>query len=325
MKEQDWDLIMKVHLKGSFAVAKAAWGIMREKGYGRIINTGSSSGLYGSFGQANYATAKLGIHGFTQSLAKEGDKKNIRVNTVCPFAGTRMTETVLPKEVVDKIKPDYVAPLVAFLCHESCNENGSLFEVGAGYIGKLRWQRTKGVLFPLDNLTPETVQGRWNEVIDFSKDATFPESSQEMMEIVTSNLTGGKTADNAITSDEIFGMMYTYLAQGHGKAIIPKVSAVFAFEITKTKGGKVEAVYEIDLKNGQGNVKKGKPEKPDATFTMTESDFAQVCLGKLNPQMAFMQGKMKIKGNMAKATKFTPELFPPPTPENMSKYVVAKL
>jgi len=72
-------------------------------------------------------------------------------------------------------------------------------------------------------------------------------------------------------------------------------------------------------------VRKGKPEKADATFQMTDDDFEAVCLGKLNPQMAFMQGKMKIRGNMAKATKFTPELFPPPTAENLSKYKSAKL
>ena len=119
--------------------------------------------------------------------------------------------------------------------------------------------------------------------------------------------------------------MVTYLSQGHGKELIPKVGAVYGFEITRTKGGKVESIYEIDLKNGQGNVRKGKPENADATFTMTDADFEQVCLGKLNPQMAFMQGKMKIKGNMAKATKFTPELFPPPTPENMAKFPAAKL
>ena len=176
MKESDWDIIMKVHLKGSYAVAKAAWPIMREKGYGRIINTGSSSGLYGSFGQANYATAKMGMHGLSQSLAKEGEKKNIRTNTVCPFAGTRMTETVMPKELLDKIKPEYVAPLVAYLCHESCTENGALFEVGAGYIGKLRWNRTKGVLFPLDKLSPETIKAQWGKVTDFSN-STFPETS----------------------------------------------------------------------------------------------------------------------------------------------------
>ena len=133
------------------------------------------------------------------------------------------------------------------------------------------------------------------------------------------------TTAGGLTSDQIFGMMATYLAEGNGKPIIPKVGAIFSFEITKTKGGKVENTYEIDLKNGQGHAKKGKPAAADATFTMTEADFEQVCLGKLNPQMAFMQGKMKIKGNMAKATKFTPELFPPPTPENIAKYASAKL
>ena len=138
-------------------------------------------------------------------------------------------------------------------------------------------------------------------------------------------ITSSYTSGSGLTADVIFGMMATYLGQGLGKDLIGKVNAIYGFEITKTKGGKVEAVYEIDLKNGQGNVKKGKPATADATFTMTEADFEQVCLGKLNPQMAFMQGKMKIKGNMAKATKFTPELFPPPTAENMSKYKSAKL
>ena len=136
---------------------------------------------------------------------------------------------------------------------------------------------------------------------------------------------GGKASDEELKANEIFGMMHTYLAEGHGKALVPKVGAVFGFEVLKQKGGKPVAIFEIDLKNGQGNVRKGKPESPDATFTMTDADFEQVCLGKLNPQMAFMQGKMKIKGNMAKATKFTPELFPPPTPENMAKYKSAKL
>lgn len=144
MSELDWDLIMKVHLKGAFSVTRAAWNIMREKGYGRIINTGSSSGIYGSFGQANYSTAKLGLWGFTQSLAKEGEKRNIKVNCIAPLAGTRMTETVMPKEVTEALKPDYVAPFVAYLCHDSCSDSGALYEVGAGYIAKQRWQRSAG-------------------------------------------------------------------------------------------------------------------------------------------------------------------------------------
>jgi (3R)-3-hydroxyacyl-CoA dehydrogenase / 3a,7a,12a-trihydroxy-5b-cholest-24-enoyl-CoA hydratase / enoyl-CoA hydratase 2 len=100
---------------------------------------------------------------------------------------------------------------------------------------------------------------------------------------------------------------------------------VFGFNITKAKGQKPTLIYEIDLKNGQGDVYQRAPANPDAVFTMTDGDFHKVCTGALNPQIAFMQGKMKIKGNMAAATKFTPDLFPPPTPENMAKYGQAKL
>ena len=139
MKELDWDLIMKVHLKGAFSVTRAAWNIMREKNYGRIINTGSNAGIFGAFGQVNYSTAKLGLWGFTQSLAKEGAKRNIRANCIAPLAGTRMTATVMPKEVVDALAPDFVAPFVAYLASDQCDENGGLYEVGAGFIAKQRW------------------------------------------------------------------------------------------------------------------------------------------------------------------------------------------
>ena len=114
--------------------------------------------------------------------------------------------------------------------------------------------------------------------------------------------------------------MKVYLGRGEGKKLIKSVNAVFGFEITQKKGGKPVLIYEIDLKNGQGDVHQRKAKNPDAVFTMLDGDFDKVCKGTLNPQIAFMQGKMKIKGNMAAATKFTPELFPPPTPENMAKY-----
>jgi len=187
MSELDWDLIMKVHLKGSFSVARAAWNIMREKGYGRIINTASSAGIFGSFGQANYAAAKLGLHGFTMSLAKEGEKRNIKVNSVAPLAGTRMTETVMPKELVEALKPEFVAPFIAVLCHETCPENGSLFEVGAGYACKYRWQRSEGVLLKISELSPESVRKNWDKIVDFGK-GTFPTGNQELMEIIVSNI-----------------------------------------------------------------------------------------------------------------------------------------
>jgi putative sterol carrier protein len=262
-----------------------------------------------------------------------------------------MTETVMPKELIEALKPEFVAPLVAYLVHDSCPENGSLFEVGAGYICKDRFQRSEGVLFtPATELTVENVAKNWPKIVDFTN-GSIPTSNQDMMEKVMKNIeaaasnkgkqeapkqeapkatpapatTAPAASTGGLKADEIFGMMKTYLDQGLGKPLVPKVASVFGFEISKTKGGKIEATYEIDLKNGQGDVKKGKVAAADATFTMTDEDFEGVCLGKLNPQMAFMQGKMKIKGNMAKATKFTPDLFPPPNAENLAKYKSAKL
>lgn len=331
MSELDWDLIMKVHLKGAFSVTRAAWNIMREKKYGRIINTGSSSGIYGSFGQANYATAKLGLWGFTQSLAKEGEKRNIRTNCIAPLAGTRMTATVMPAEVLETLSPAYVAPFVAYLCHEKCEDNGALYEVGAGYAAKQRWQRSAGFQFNAKKLNPEDIAANWEKVNDFSKDATNPESAQEMMAVIMNNVEAAQEAEKAakaaapaapasgLISEQIFAMMATYLARGEGKDLPAKVNSVLGFEITKKKGAKPTLIYEIDLKNGQGSVHNRKPANADATFTMTDGDFEKVCKGTLKPQIAFMQGKMKIKGSMAAASKFTPELFPPPTPENMAK------
>jgi 3-hydroxyacyl-CoA dehydrogenase/3a,7a,12a-trihydroxy-5b-cholest-24-enoyl-CoA hydratase len=187
MTEKDWDLIMMVHLKGAFSVTRAAWNIMKDKGYGRILNTGSSAGIYGAFGQVNYSTAKIGLWGFTQSLAKEGEKRNIKVNCIAPLAGTRMTETVMPKEVCDTLKPEYVAPFVAVLVHESVPDNGALYEVGAGYIAKQRWNRSEGVQFDADKLTPEEIKAKWAHVNQFEKGSTHPTSNQEMMAIIMNN------------------------------------------------------------------------------------------------------------------------------------------
>lgn len=142
--------------------------------------TSSASGIYGNFGQANYSAAKMGVLGLCNTLAIEGKKNNIHCNTIAPSAGSRMTQTVLPKDIVEALKPDYVAPLVLWLCHESCDENGGLFEVGGGWIGKLRWEQTRGAIVRQKNqpMTPEAVRDKWEKICDFSN-ATKPQTIQE--------------------------------------------------------------------------------------------------------------------------------------------------
>jgi 3-hydroxyacyl-CoA dehydrogenase/3a,7a,12a-trihydroxy-5b-cholest-24-enoyl-CoA hydratase len=207
MSQEDWDLIYRVHVLGSFRVTHAAWNHMREAGYGRIIMTASAAGIYGNFGQANYSMAKLGLHGFAQTLAIEGAKKNIHVNTIAPIAGSRMTETVLPPDLVAALKPEYVSPLVAWLCHESCEENGALFEVGGGYVGKLRWERAAGALYRLSRpMTPEAVKSKWSSIVDFGK-ATHPANVTDSMKPIMDNLgtAKGKGGNEFIDVDEALG------------------------------------------------------------------------------------------------------------------------
>ena len=207
MSDQDWDLIYRVHVLGSFRVTQAAWHHLREAGYGRVIMTASAAGIYGNFGQANYSMAKLGLHGFAQTLAIEGKKRGVQVNTIAPIAGSRMTETVLPPDLVAALKPEFVSPLVAWLCHESCEENGLLFEVGGGYVGKLRWERTQGALFRLSRpLTPEAVQAKWSTIVDFGK-ATYPTNVTESMQPILGNLgtAKGKGGNQYIDVDEALG------------------------------------------------------------------------------------------------------------------------
>ncbi|NXG37096.1 DHB4 enzyme, partial [Dromaius novaehollandiae] len=189
ISDEDWDIIHRIHLRGSFLVTRAAWNHMKNQKFGRIIMTSSAAGIYGNFGQANYSAAKLGLLGLSNTIAIEGRKYNIHCNTIAPTAGSRLTQTIMPQDMVDAFKPEYVAPLVLWLCHESCQENGSLFEVGAGWIGKLRWERSLGAIVRGKNqpMTPEAVRDKWEKVCDFDN-ASKPRSIQESINVLNDAL-----------------------------------------------------------------------------------------------------------------------------------------
>jgi len=179
MKESDWDLIMKVHLKGAFSITRAAWPHFKKQGFGRVINTSSSAGVYGNFGQVNYGTAKMGLHGFTRTLHKEGSGKNIYTNSIVPTAATAMTETVMSKEMLTIVDSKNIIPMVAYLCHESSIISGRIFELGGGWISELRWLRSPGAMFDMKNFTPEAVRDKIDEIRDFTNANEFPETSNE--------------------------------------------------------------------------------------------------------------------------------------------------
>ncbi|SMD07061.1 NAD(P)-dependent dehydrogenase, short-chain alcohol dehydrogenase family [Desulfocicer vacuolatum DSM 3385] len=136
MTEEEWDLVMNVHLKGAFCVTQPAVKIMKANNYGRVVFTASISGLYGNFGQTNYGAAKLGLVGIMNSLKLEVAKYDIKVNTVAPNAWSRMTADVFPPEFEEKMNPQFNEPMVLYLCSEENKVSGNIFATGAGWYGR---------------------------------------------------------------------------------------------------------------------------------------------------------------------------------------------
>jgi NAD(P)-dependent dehydrogenase (short-subunit alcohol dehydrogenase family) len=188
MEDADWDLVYRVHVEGAYKVTHAAWPHMREQNYGRVIFTSSTSGIYGNFGQSNYGMAKLGLYGLTRTLALEGRKNNILVNAIAPTGGTRMTEGLIPADVFELLKPELISPLVVFLGSEQCQETSGLFEVGGGWIGKTRWERSIGAGFdPRTGFSPEDVAASWQNICDF-EGAAHPKDTIEALQEMMKNL-----------------------------------------------------------------------------------------------------------------------------------------
>jgi multifunctional beta-oxidation protein len=190
MGDAEWDAIVAVHLKGAFACTKAAWPIFRKQKFGRVINTASAAGLYGTlwvlfnghfdsflslctgnFGQANYSAAKMGLIAYTKTLAREGAKYGIKATAIAPMAASAMTETIMPPDMLANLKPEFVAPFVAAVTHpDGPDASRKVFEVGAGFIAEIRWERSKGAVFKTDSSFTPSAVSNWLDIRDIAFD-----------------------------------------------------------------------------------------------------------------------------------------------------------
>ena len=161
----DFKLVMDVHLMGSVNCSKAVWEIMRGQNYGRIVMTTSSSGMYGNFGQSNYGAAKMAVLGFMNTLVLEGGKNNIHINALSPTAGTRMTEDLMPPEMLALLTAESVTAAALVLCDESAPTKNILC-AGAGGYAKASMYETDGIFLAQDEQSPELIVARWDEISD---------------------------------------------------------------------------------------------------------------------------------------------------------------
>jgi NAD(P)-dependent dehydrogenase (short-subunit alcohol dehydrogenase family) len=183
MSMDDFLFVLQVHLMGSVYVTHAAWPALREKAYGRVVLTSSSSGLYGNFGQTNYSAAKLALVGFMNTLRLEGQKYNIMVNSLAPVAGTRMTEDLMPPELVARMKPELVSPMVAYLCSEQCTRTGEIWAAGVGYFSRVEFREGQGVRVP-GTPTIEDVAASIDRIADLTANKAYRTANEESQAVL---------------------------------------------------------------------------------------------------------------------------------------------
>jgi NAD(P)-dependent dehydrogenase (short-subunit alcohol dehydrogenase family)/acyl dehydratase/putative sterol carrier protein len=277
MTQSDWDLVYKVHVLGAFRVTHAAWPYLRDQGYGRVIMTASAAGIYGNFGQANYAMAKLGLVGFASTLAIEGRKRNVLVNTIAPIAGSRMTETVLPPALLESLKPEFVSPLVARLVHESSEETGGLFEVGGGFFAKLRWERAGGKVFRVGRaISAEDLDAAWPAITTFDKTATHPETIAASMGPIMQNLEAGpsKGGNDLIDVDAALGYQFEELQSSYDERDLAIYALGVGAAANPADDHDLQLVYELH----------GKGMKALPTYGVIPAVNAVLTLGKQGKQ-----------------------------------------
>jgi NAD(P)-dependent dehydrogenase (short-subunit alcohol dehydrogenase family)/acyl dehydratase/putative sterol carrier protein len=298
MEPEDWDAVMSVHLDGAYNVSRPAFSTMRENRYGRIVVITSASGLNGNFGQTNYSAAKMALIGFMNTLKLEGEKHGIKVNAVAPIAATRLTEELLPPDLSEKMKPDFVAPLVLLLCSEECRVSGRVYSAGMGYYSRVGLVTGQGTVIGDGKQipSPELVERHINDICSLAGavehfDATSALGA--MLQALTSKPEKAVQPVESLTVKAVFGRM----PEAFQKDRASGVDVVFQYRIVGPVGGE----WYVTIKGGTCEVKTGEHAQPTTTIMMSDEDFLNLINGKLNAMQAYTSGKLKIQGDIMKS------------------------
>ena len=298
MEPEDWDAVMSVHLDGAYNVSRPAFSTMRENRYGRIVVITSASGLNGNFGQTNYSAAKMALIGFMNTLKLEGEKHGIKVNAVAPIAATRLTEELLPPDLSEKMKPDFVAPLVLLLCSEECRVSGRVYSAGMGYYSRVGLVTGPGTVIGDGKQipSPELVERHINDICSLAGavehfDATTALGA--MLQALTSKPEKAVQPVESLTVKAVFGRMPGAFQKDRASG----VDVVFQYHIVGPAGGE----WYVTIKGGTCEVKTGEHAQPTTTIMMSEEDFLNLINGKLKAMQAYTSGKLKIQGDIMKS------------------------
>jgi len=259
--------------------------------------TASAAGLYGNFGQTNYGAAKMGLVGLMNTLKLEGEKYNIKVNTVAPLAATRLTEDVMPPELLERLKPEWVAPLVVYLCSEACEDSGLILNAGAGFFNRAAIFSGAGTKVGEGVHAPmlEEIHKEWGKIDSLESPQEYPNANAALMAMLTPSELEEEVGGEEGTSD-VEGIFERMAEHFQADAAVG-VEAIFQFRISGPRGGD----WHVVVAGGKCEVERGVHSKPTTTIKMSDEDFLKYIGGKLPAMQAYSVGKLKVEGDLMKS------------------------
>ena len=298
LEQADWDAVLDVHLKGAYCVTRPAFAAMKSQGYGRIIMTTSAAGLFGNFGQSNYGAAKMGVLGLMSTLELEGARYDIKVNAVAPIAATRLTEDILPPNLLEALQPEAIVPLTLFLCCRDCPVSGDIYNAGAGLFGRAAIVAGPGALVGGEQpATPEQIADRWEEICSLEGAAEHGDAIASLGPMMDALQGGGPDKQESASAQAGAGEVFARMPEAFQADRAAGVEVIFQFSLSGEGGGEWHAVIE----GGTCQVGEGAHASPTTTILMEAGDFLDLIAGKLNAMAAYTSGTLKIKGDLMKS------------------------